>query len=200
MIAARIASYDPESWYYDWERGMPLQLVIDRWQKQRSGEDRHGNPLPAQKVYDRSMPAFYTPNELWPHREYTWTREGARSGHVKIKGQHVFFEGPEKWDVLVASMKERGWDPKDPLHFYIGKQGAKVAEGNHRLAIAREIGIRQVPTQFFFSGGSVTKSRKPEPMPEVTPKAIKKVVLERDRPADPATQRQVDKLMKMLGW
>ncbi len=200
------ATYDPESWYYDLESSAPLQLVIDRWQVQRPGQDKRGSPMPRQKVYDRSMPAFFSARDLWPHREYTWTRASARADAVMLKGKRVMLEGPDKWDVLVESMKQRGWDASDPLHFYIGTDGgSKVGEGNHRLAIAREIGLNKIPVWFHFQGGRVTKSKKPDPPTEVTPRAVKKVI---ERKQDPRKKRSpeeekridemVDRLMKLL--
>lgn len=208
----RTASYDPESWYYRYEPGTPLQTVIDRWQKDRPGLDRRGNPLPRQKVYEDSMPVMLTVRELWPLREYTWTRENSRGGFAKVNGKSVQLPGPLKWDALKEDMRLRGWNPRDPLLLEIGSEGGvKVGEGNHRLAIARELGIQKVSVEFQFKTYRVRKQKQHRlPTEEVSPKALKKVVekevdrVEREtKPTTPEEQaemdRRVDELMKLLG-
>lgn len=80
----------------------------------------------------------YPIEEVWPHREYTWSRDCAR---MSI----------HEWDQLVEAFKEFGWDPRDPAILYFGKNGVvKVGEGNHRLAVARELGFEKVPVRFVF--------------------------------------------------
>jgi len=196
------SSYDPESWYYDLEPGTPLQTVIDRWQKRRPGVDQRGNPLPRQKAYNRSMPGFYSVQELWPLREYTWTRDKARPGFARVQGKSVELSGPEKWDALLEDMKTRGWDPGDPLQVDIGSDGGvKVGEGNHRLAIARKLGMTKVPVEFRFLTGRVRKERPHQEPIEVAPKAVKKVIEERPKPRKPLSpeeKKQVDDLLDLL--
>lgn len=79
---------------------------------------------------------------LWKYREYTWTRE---------KSRHSASGNPERWDELKRSMAKNGWSKDDPAIFMIGREDgrAKLGEGNHRLAIARELGIKQIPVRFF---------------------------------------------------
>jgi hypothetical protein len=204
-VAARwlSATYDPESWYYDYEPGMPLQTVLDRWQKDRPGVDRRGNPLARQKAYDKSMPAMLTVRELWPLREYTWTRDNARGGFAKVRGKSVELPGPQKWDALMEDMKVRGWDPTDPLQLEIGSEGGvKVGEGNHRLALAKALGISKVPVWFRFVPGKVSKSKQHDRTQiEVSPKAVKRVVERvKKEPMTPEKQKLIDELMASLGW
>lgn len=49
-------------------------------------------------------------------------------------------------------MRKHGWrEDEQPLLLFIGKEGnVKVGEGNHRLAIARELGMKKVPVKFMF--------------------------------------------------
>jgi 2'-5' RNA ligase len=118
--------------YYDWKPGMSLEDVIQAWQKNGA------------KVYEDSG-AHYSPKELVPYREYAWTREKARNS-------------PEEWDALVEKMKS-GWDPKKPLSFEIGRAGgAKVGEGNHRLAIALKLGLTKIPVEFYFKTGRIAST------------------------------------------
>ncbi len=136
-------SYDPEKWYYDYEPGMTLETIINRWSKQRPGHDKRGSRLPRQKLYEHSMPVEFKLEKIWPYREYTRTRsEGLNT--------------PEEWDVLAESLTEKGWSPERPLHFVVFRDDAippKVGEGNHRLAIARKLGIEWVPVWFHFNHG-----------------------------------------------
>lgn len=96
--------------------------------------------------------APYSPDELWPYREYTWTRSTARPGPVRREDStYVDLEGPSKWDFLLQQMHTHGWASKEPLHLLVDKRGQmQVAEGNHRLAIARELGLSKVSVVFEF--------------------------------------------------
>jgi len=132
--------------YYNLQPGTPISEVISLWQERSS------------KAYDRSMPVYYEPREIWPYREYTWTRERSRGGPMEVDGQYIRLEGPQKWDALVDVLQRDGWDPSEPLIFVIGHQGgAKVGEGNHRLAIAYQLGIK-VPVRFLYYERAVHKS------------------------------------------
>lgn len=200
--ASRTASgYDPESWYYDYETGTPLQTVIDRWQKPRPGLNSRGHTFAPQKVYDHSMPVMLTVRELWPLREYTWSRDKARGGHARIKGKTVNLSGPLKWDALKEGLRINGWDPKEPLHLEIGAEGGvKVGEGNHRLAIARDLRMSKVPVWFHFKSGKVMKNKQHDRTPvEISTKAIENVVEKAERkPMTPEEQDHLDELMISL--
>lgn len=148
--------------YYRLSRGTPLQEVIDKWQEGRS------------KPYSDSMPQWYSPRALWPHREYTWDRNSSRSGIAVVDGKMVDLPGPLKWDAIVKDMKKRGWDKDEPLYFKVGESGAKVEEGNHRLAIALKLN-KKVPVVFRFVPGRVTKSPQHEPV-EVPSEAVEEAV------------------------
>ena len=86
---------------------------------------------------DLNYHGFYSVEDLWPIREYDWHSE-------KHRGDQ------EEWDTLVASIK-KGFNPKYPIMVNLGKNGvAKIGEGNHRLAIAKQLGIKMVPVYFIF--------------------------------------------------
>lgn len=173
--------------YYDIEPGMTIPDIIDRW----AGPERG-------KAYDRSMPVWYEPEALWPYREYTWTRERARR---PLFGPDV--TGPEKWDTLVESLREHGWDERNPAIVDVGRNGvAKVGEGNHRLAIARKLGIL-VPVRFVFSQKVYVDPKlredptyqrprkKPKPRPRTPPR--------RTKPLTPEEEAEIAELMELLG-
>lgn len=177
--------------YYDAYDGMPIELVLHRWREDRS------------KAYDRSLPVFYDANDLWKYREYDWTRESAR-------------RDPEEWDELHASIKRHGWDEKDPLILQVGPGRAMVGEGNHRLAIAREMDI-PVPVTFWFTErdpGLPKRSIKRRVDEQI---ARERAALDEGRrkrrrerywddtgreppPTDEEMEAQVDEIMDLLDW
>lgn len=110
--------------YYSLKKDQTIESVVSRWQQ-------------GDKLYDEDVHGLYDPEDLWPYREHTWTREAARNS-------------PEEWDDLYDSMKGHGWLPKHPAIILVGKNGrAQVGEGNHRLAIAMMLGVK-VPIRFEF--------------------------------------------------
>lgn len=124
--------------YYGKDEFKSLEDTISRWQSK------------GDKMFDDNVHAFVKLEDILPYKEYERSRERGRNS-------------PEEWDDLVASMKEKGWNPKSPLHMLIGKQGGvKVGEGNHRLAIAKQLGIQEIPVQFHFVWDKVVKDKVPE--------------------------------------
>ena len=177
--------------YYDLSEvpHIDLEGIIARWQQ--NGE----------KLYDYDMPVMIPVRDLWKHREYTWTREDSRSGHLTIGGKVIDLTGPQKWDALTEELREHGWKKDSPLYFTIGRKGgAKVGEGNHRLAIARGLGIQQIPVSFGFYMSAVTKDPQHEVM-NVSPRAVERVLEKEERkPMSEAERAQIEELMDQLGF
>lgn len=174
------------STYYKWTIGISLSEVIDKWQQD------------GQKIYDDNMPVYYSVKELWTYREYTWTRDTARDGYAKVEGRSIYFTGELKWDAIKEDMISHGWSNRDPLIFLIGRSGgAKVGEGNHRLAIAKDIGLMQVPVGFQFYTGSVKKQKIPE-KDIITERSLKKTMIQTED-LSPKDQKVVDDILNMLG-
>jgi hypothetical protein len=175
------------SGYYSPEGSMSLGEVLDRWANQ------------GDKIYDSAMPIYYPVSKLWPHREYTWSRNKSRSGHARVKGKNVYLTGPLKWDALKADMAVNGWDPDEPLYVDLGLDGnMKVAEGNHRLAIARELGMGKVPVWFSFY-----REAKKQPEPHGEPveldrKTVKKMVEGPKRKLTPEEEALTEELMEIF--
>jgi len=113
--------------YYTLPKRPKLADVIRRWcRRKEAGEDHYYRMVPVK--------------DLWRYREYTWSRGAARRNR-------------EEWDELKQSMAEEGWNTDNPLLFTIGQKSCVsfVGEGNHRLAIARDLGITHAPVRFIFS-------------------------------------------------
>ncbi len=173
-------------------RPRQLQDIIAGWQEL-------GN-----KVYDDSMPILVPTRDLWKHREYTWTRETSREGSAKIGNKTVELPGHLKWDAIKEDLSKRGWNKKEPLYLDVGGNGGvKVGEGNHRLALAQELGIKEVPVFIRFLSGKVTKSRgteEPKIAPHSVKEAIKNQPKQEKKKLSVEEQEQIDELMDVLGF
>ena len=112
----------------------PIKDVLEDWIDGKKAYDA-GSLITG---HDFPYHGFYSVEDLWPYREYDWHSE-------KHRGDQ------EEWDTLVASIK-KGFNPKYPIMVMLGKNGvAKIGEGNHRLSIAKQLGIKMVPVNFIFS-------------------------------------------------
>ena len=132
-------SLHEEQDYYTTDRvnPPPLAEIIHRW------TDQGDKP----QSYNRAH--WYPTKEIWPHREYTWSRLDGRNS-------------PEEWDAISGSMKRDGWREDEPAWLMIGSDGStKLGEGNHRLAIAMSLGIKRIPVAFLLRRGAVHKSFQP---------------------------------------
>ena len=169
--------------YYDLKPQTPVSEVLKRW----VGDGA--------KAYDDSMPQFYSAQELWPYREFTRKRETALRGFARVRGKMVELPGFVKWDVLKQDMQKRGWDLNSPLLLFVGRNGsAKIGEGNHRLAIAKELGLKRIPVRFLFDQRVVKEKH-----PTVSPQAVKKVVeKEVQKPLSDKDRVQIEGLMQQM--
>lgn len=62
--------------------------------------------------------------------------------------------GDEKYDRLMASVQEKGFDPNTHIWLGVNHLGEPyVAEGNTRLAVARDLGIDRIPAEVMWYGG-----------------------------------------------
>ena len=151
-----------------------LEEIIDRWQNEDA------------KLYDDVMPLMIPLRDLWPYREYQWTREDAR-------------RSPEEWDQLVDKLDREGWKTSEPLIFIVGRKGgAKIGEGNHRIAIAKQLGMRKVPVRVLFYEGPVRKEPMPSrtAAPEPKPETRRPKAPERER--TPEERERLDKLFDLM--
>lgn len=143
---------NPFKGYYDIDESNPppVSEIINAWQKCNLKAREND-------VYH----AIYSADDLWKYREYSWS--AATASHEDVVGlDKVSYQdkwrfipdaegnvGLDKWNKMFEKMKSRGWDKNQPAYFEIGKNGAKIGEGNHRLAIAKQLGL-SVPVFFAF--------------------------------------------------
>jgi hypothetical protein len=166
-----------------------LQQIINKWQND------------GQKLYDNVGPIQIPVQDLIPHREFLWTREKSRGGIARVGNKNIELRGPEKWDAMTIDLKINGWDEKEPLYFDIGRRGGqKVAEGNHRLTIARKIGIETVPVKFSFKSEEVKKDRMESPV-MLKPKSVKSAISKtKHKLITPEEEKRVSDLMDLLNF
>lgn len=129
--------------YYLPSGPMTIKEIVERWQ---AGD----------KMYDSAMPLMLPIEEVFKYRDYDWTRKDSRPGNGHFYESDEYnaetdISGTHKWDSLVQSLQKHGWDKKFAAMLFISKDGkAKLGEGNHRLAVARLLGMTTIPVQVFF--------------------------------------------------
>jgi len=115
--------------YYDFDTDNPLSIedVAKKWAVDGDKPDYWG-----------SFTVDYPLSEVWQYREYDRSPSFNRSNLTK-----------EEWASLRSSLEEKGWDREEPAMMLFGKNGvAKLGEGNHRLWLAKELGMKTVPVRF----------------------------------------------------
>ena len=112
---------------------MPIEEIIDRWMR--------GNKAIDYKV-ELGYHGMYSTKDLNDYREYP--DEGLRNSQES-----------EEYEELRDEIKEEG--VREPLIVIVSKSDgkAKIGEGNHRHAIAKELGIEYLPVRFVFYEGSL---------------------------------------------
>jgi len=190
-MSLRRRQYLAEGDYYSLKSGMKIKEIAKRWQDSW------------EKAYDDSMPVLFPAKEVWPYREYTWTRVSSRPGFACVKNKSVQLSGELKWDAIKEDMQKYGWNKREPLILNIGQKGGiKVGEGNHRLAIARELSIKSIPVTVIFQAGNVVKSKQPRKSTvSITSQAVKKVTNQYSKSSKKISkkeQKQIDDIIDLL--
>lgn len=160
--------------YYKITPDMQIEEIIRRWVVD-SDKGRSGMVM---------MPV----ESVLPYREYVWSPELSRLDE-------------EGWNKLVEDMKE-GWNTKDPAIIFIGKNGrAKVGEGNHRLAIAEKMGMKEVPVRFVFWQNVSPYQEGQEPWEGMAqPGELAQKTYDWSEPTEKiSTEELADEIMRLLG-
>jgi len=85
--------------------------------------------------------------ELDKYKEHNWSRFKSRRGDAK-------------WEELVQSIKKEGIKTPVQVFLYEDEKRIRLGEGNHRLGVAKELGIKKIPVVFFFYKGDKDKQAK----------------------------------------
>jgi len=78
-------------------------------------------------------------DEVWPWRLFRYRGLDQRDDAISY------------WDEMLASLRKDGWWPRNPLIIMPGRDGCITLEGNHKLQMARELGITHVPARVHFA-------------------------------------------------
>lgn len=129
-------------WYYP-KKNTTIKDIEDRYYSE--GDKANDN-------FKTSGGEYYTimakTREIDKYKEYNWSNK-----HFRRKN----FD-PDYWDELVSDIKKNGI--KYPLIIILYEHEpdkAHVGEGNHRLGIAKQLGIKEIPVRFLFYKGQKKK-------------------------------------------
>lgn len=92
--------------------------------------------------------------EVARYRKLKRTRENALApGKVCNRSDADLDAGRRKWDELMVSMQKHGFDPAQPVEFRFTREAKlKLHQGHHRVGVALELGITEIPVRFLFEG------------------------------------------------
>ena len=122
-----------------------LKEFISRFVKKTLNEDKYQNP-----DYRKAMNIYNVPIEIiWNYREFD------RCGSDNIKGNDYI-------DELTKDIKENGI--KIPIKLLVDTGKALLIEGNHRLCIAKKLGMKTVPVQVTIGTLGVMEKSKAKPI------------------------------------
>ena len=74
-----------------------------------------------------------------------------------LSGEHTYIDNPdhkERISDLAQKMRDDGFDMKSAILVHVTKNGPKVVEGNHRIRAAIEAGLRVMPVEWRWLGGT----------------------------------------------
>lgn len=146
-------------------RVVRLDTVVAQWEVNRKKltvpEHPHWVDLTGRPVLGVDVAV----EELLGIRQYEWTSDKARGGAVYVEqdGRQAFVPGvpgPVKWQAIKDGMAQGRIG--DPIKVWVTPYEAIVGEGNHRVGIAAELGIRTLPVEFFYEHDGYWP-RKPVP-------------------------------------
>ena len=134
-------------WYYP-KKNATIKEIEDRYYS--DGDKANDN-------FKTSGGEYYTiiakTKEIDKYKEYNWSNNKFRRKNFD----------PDYWDELVDNIKKNGI--KYPLIIILYEHEPKrahVGEGNHRLGIAKQLGIKEIPVRFLFYKGNKNKFDKEE--------------------------------------
>jgi hypothetical protein len=109
--------------YYTWDPSLSVQELLDRWVEWHAKAYDGEMRLPTGEYFN----AIYSWRDLWPHRR----------------------DDRPVSQPLIAGLREHGW--LAPVVLRVGRNGCvEMAEGNHRVAAAKELRLEYVPVNLWF--------------------------------------------------
>ena len=171
----RLANYITEK--FEWYRikGKPtIKEIAERYYDE--GDKAHDS---GQTKTGRPYTIIASVKELDKYKEYDWNKKHFRKRDIE----------PEYWNKLVKSIKKEGI--KEPIYLilYKNERRGRIGEGNHRLGVAKEIGLKEVPVIFEYYMG-----KKPKP-PEKPDKGFEKMLSDLEKEQE---EIHINKLLKQL--
>jgi hypothetical protein len=88
---------------------------------------------------------------LEKHRK---TRDKCFESHTEYRGrpkEETLVERQKRWDDLRDSIRLKGFDPRKPILIMLNRKNGnrdQIVQGHHRLAIAIDLQLREVPVRF----------------------------------------------------
>lgn len=151
--------------YYSPQKYTSIRSVEKRYYE--DGDKTHDNFKTISGEYYAIMTDI---NEVDKYKEYTWSSK---------KFRRKDFD-PEYWDGLVEDIRKNGI--RSPIIIILYKHEpnkAHIGEGNHRLGVAKEIGLKELPVRFEFWMGDEKRKKKSKPDKEFD-RMLKKVEKEKE--------------------
>jgi len=110
-------------------------------------KDVASNWTGGEKPYDElEEHAVYPIDDVLEYRDFNWIEESEE-------------KSPEEYNKVLQNIKELGII--EPVVIEVGINGqAVIVDGNNRLAVAKQLNIKEVPVKFVFSQDEVRKANK----------------------------------------
>lgn len=131
--------------YYTPQKFTSIREIAERYYKY--GDKAKSNFKTKTKNYYSIMAPV---SDIDNYKEYNWS-----SNVFRNKGHK-----PEYWDELVEDIKKNGIKTPLTIILYKHEHKAKLGEGNHRLGVAKQLGIEFLPVRFEYYMGIKPKNKK----------------------------------------
>ena len=156
--------FDPKNFYADYYSDQPKRLKKMFAKKWGFGEDFQEGVI---ADVSSAVAEWVGGTKKYPEKNiYTVKTENVVPFAKRLRSRKTFqkswwldektgqpISGKEKYDYLIESLKKHGWHYSQPLVVSIGKKGrATVVNGHHRLSIALELGLKEIPICFLYKG------------------------------------------------
>ena len=121
-------------YYISQKEPISIQDVVRNW---TGGEKPYDEP---------EEHATYPIDDVLEYRDFNWIEESEE-------------KSPEEYNKILQNIKELGII--EPVVIEVGINGqAVIVDGNNRLAVAKQLNIKEIPVKFVFSQDEVRKANK----------------------------------------